>query len=83
MRPRGIAGLALLAALAVAPPAHGAPIPTTRTKLPDGLDVIVVPTSRLPLVDLRLVARAGSVNDPAGKEGRASLTADLLTQGAG
>ena len=83
MRPRGIAGLALLAALAVAPPAHGAPIPTTRTKLPDGLDVIVVPTSRLPLVDLRLVARAGSVNDPAGKEGLASLTADLLTQGAG
>jgi zinc protease len=45
--------------------------------------VIVVPTSRLPLVDFRLVARAGSVNDPVGKEGVASLTADLLTQGAG
>ena len=83
MRPHCIAALTLLAALAGVPPAHGAPIPTTRTKLPDGLDVIVVPTSRLPLVDLRLVARAGSVNDPAGKEGLASLTADLLTQGAG
>ena len=83
MRPHCIAALTLLAALAGVPPAHGAPIPTTRTKLANGLDVIVVPTSRLPLVDFRLVARAGSVNDPAGREGLASLTADLLTQGAG
>ena len=29
------------------------------------------------------MARAGSVNDPAHKEGLASLTADLVTQGAG
>jgi zinc protease len=78
---RCIAGLALLAALAA--PAGAATAPTTRTKLANGLSVIVVPTSRLPLVDFRLVARAGSVNDPAGKEGLASLTADLLTQGAG
>jgi zinc protease len=57
--------------------------PTTKTKLKNGLTVIVMPTARLPLVDFRLVARAGAVNDPAGKEGLASLTADLLTQGAG
>src|SRR5207249_145055 len=37
----------------------------------------------LPLIDFRLVVKAGSVNDPSGKEGVASLTADLLTQGAG
>ena len=78
---RGLAGVALLAALAST--AFAATAPTTRTKLANGLGVIVVPTSRLPLVDFRLVARAGSVNDPAGKEGLASLTADLLTQGAG
>ena len=78
---RPIAGAVLLAVLAAT--AGAAPAATTRTKLANGLSVIVVPTSRLPLVDFRLVARAGSVNDPAGKEGLASLTADLLTQGAG
>jgi len=57
--------------------------PTTKTKLKNGLTVLVVPTARLPLVDFRLVVHAGSVNDPKDKEGLASLTADLLTQGAG
>jgi len=74
---------ATLAGVLFAPPARAAQAPTTRTKLENGLSVIVVPTSRLPLVDFRLVARAGSVNDFAGKEGVARLTADLLTQGAG
>ena len=55
----------------------------TRTTLDNGLIVYVMPTRRLPLVDFRLVVRAGSVSDPKGKEGLASLTADLLTQGAG
>jgi zinc protease len=56
---------------------------TVRARLPNGLGVIVVPTSRLPLVDFRLVASAGAVHDPAGREGVAELTAELLTQGAG
>jgi len=55
----------------------------TRTTLDNGLVVYVMPTRRLPLVDFRLVVRTGSVSDPHGKEGLASLTADLLTQGAG
>jgi zinc protease len=85
---RFAAAVLLAAALIAAPglagsPAGAAPAPPTRAKLANGLNVIVVPTTRLPLVDFRLVARAGSVNDPAGKEGLASLTADLLTQGAG
>ena len=58
---------ATLAGVLFAPPARAAQAPTTRTKLENGLSVIVVPTSRLPLVDFRLVARAGSVNDFAGK----------------
>ncbi len=57
--------------------------PVRKITLKNGLTVFVMPTHRVPLVDLRLVVRAGSVNDPAGKEGLASLTADLLTQGAG
>src|SRR5262249_3370694 len=80
-----LASLALLV-IAVLPGRAGAaaaPAATVRAKLADGLSVILVPNSRLPLVDFRLVARAGAVNDPPGREGVASLTADLLTQGAG
>jgi zinc protease len=77
-----IAALGLLAAgAAVAAPLT---LPAyTRTTLDNGLVVYVMPTRRLPLVDFRLVVRAGSVSDPRGKEGLASMTADLLTQGAG
>src|SRR5262249_55231288 len=77
----GAAALLLAADLALAAPVQLPPV--TRAKLKNGLTVLVLPTRRLPLVDLRLVSRAGAVNDPAGKEGVASLTADLLTQGAG
>ena len=74
---------AVITAVLGAGAADAAQAPPTRAKLANGLSVIIVPTSRLPLVDFRLVTRAGSVNDPAGKEGLARLTADLLTQGAG
>jgi len=81
--------LAATAAPAAAAPAthaaatRGGAMAQTRVKLSNGLNVIVVPTSRLPLVDFRLAARAGLVYDPAGREGLAHLAADLLTQGAG
>ena len=87
---RRLAAVALFAApglLALAAPDAGAAAlrlpPVRKVTLPNGLTVFVMPTHRVPLVDFRLVARAGSVNDPAGKEGLAGLTADLLTQGAG
>lgn len=69
--------------LAAAPAVRKPAAAWLRTTLPNGLQVVVVPTSRLPLVDFRLVARAGSVDDPAGREGLARLTSELLTQGAG
>ena len=83
-----LAAVLMLAALAdapaaAAPAAKGKTAAWTRTTLPNGLQVVVVATSRLPLVDFRLVARGGSVNDPAGRGGVARLTAELLTQGAG
>lgn len=77
------AALLLCCAAMVTAPAFAAGNATVKATLPNGLKVVIVPTSRLPLVDLRLVARAGSVNDPAGREGLARLMADLLTQGAG
>ena len=82
---RGATAAALLLS-AQAPPILAGPLqlpPATRAKLENGLQVVVVPTARLPLVDFRLVVRAGSVNDPTGKEGLADLTAELMTQGAG
>jgi zinc protease len=78
------AAMAALALLVALPAAASTKLPAyTKTTLKNGLTVFIMPTQRLPLVDFRLVARAGSVNDPSGKEGLASLTADLLTQGAG
>jgi len=55
----------------------------TRARLGNGLTVLVMPSTRLPLVELRMVVKAGAVHDPAGKDGLAALTAELLTQGAG
>lgn len=88
---RGVRSMPLLAVLVLpfaGMPAHAATAlkpaaAWVRSTLPNGLEVIIVPTSRLPLVDFRLVARAGSVDDPAGHEGLARLTSELLTQGAG
>lgn len=82
----GAAALATLLAVPLVAAPAGAAVqlpPYTRHVLKNGLVVYIMPTQRLPLVDFRLMIRAGSVNDPAGKEGLASLTADLLTQGAG
>jgi zinc protease len=87
-RAAALAGVALAFTLGLGAHTVGRSAPLelpqkTRVMLKNGLTVIVMPTHRLPLVDLRLVVRAGAVNDPEGKEGLASLAADLLTQGAG
>jgi zinc protease len=83
---RRILASTVLLAVTAAVPVTAAPLQLpayTRTTLDNGLIVYVMPTRRLPLVDFRLVVRAGSVSDPRGKEGLANLTTDLLTQGAG
>ena len=49
----------------------------------NGVKVIIMPDHRLPLVDWSLTLRRGSHSDPEGKEGLASLTADMLRHGAG
>ncbi len=68
-------------------PAAGAPRPFEFPKsavktLPNGLRVFVVTDHREPAVAARLVIlSAGSIQDPAGMPGVASMTANLLTQG--
>jgi zinc protease len=52
-----------------------------RITYPNGLTLLVVERHELPLVAINAVVKAGAVNDPAGKAGLASLTADLLKRG--
>lgn len=49
--------------------------------LDNGLRVLVVEKTGLPLVSARLNFDAGSADEPAGKAGLAAMTAALLTQG--
>ena len=48
-----------------------------------GLRVLVVPNAKLPVLSMTLAFQAGSVHDPAGKEGLAEMVAGLLSKGAG
>ncbi len=52
-------------------------------KGPNGLTIWLVQRHELPLVAATLVIPRGSVNDPAGKGGVASFTANMLDEGAG
>ncbi|CAL4867829.1 hypothetical protein MMA231_02096 [Asticcacaulis sp. MM231] len=56
------------------------PVPSEQV-LPNGLKVIVAHSSDLPLVAVRLLAKAGASSDPAGKGGTASLMANVITEG--
>ncbi len=70
------------------PPAIG-PVPAVhvpaveKRTLSNGLAVWVVGMHKVPTVQLELAVRAGSASDPEGKFGLASLTADMLDEGAG
>lgn len=58
------------------------PAPTLQT-LPNGLEVLTVPRTDLPLVTARFIVRSGGEMDPTREAGLADLTANLLTHGAG
>jgi len=70
------------------PPVLTAPKPLTLPKitervLPNGLKLVIVEQHELPVVDASLVIRTGAEADPKGKAGLATLTANLLDEGAG
>ena len=52
-------------------------------KLPNGMTVWLLERHTLPLVAVSLSLPVGSAEDPAGKEGLAHITADMLDEGAG
>jgi zinc protease len=52
--------------------------PAFAQKPAGGIEVVELPSANSPLVAIRLQFHAGSVDDPAGKEGLASLTAAMV-----
>ena len=50
-------------------------------RLHNGMDILVVERKDLPKVAVTLVTRAGSIADPPGKEGIASLTLEAMKRG--
>jgi zinc protease len=55
--------------------------PFERRRLQNGLELIVSPVHKLPLVTVAAVFDAGAVCDPAAREGTAQLVAKLLLEG--
>ena len=93
-----VAALALAAALAASPllaqadrskpptpgPARSLKLPPVeRLSLSNGMNVLLVGVHEVPVVEVILVVRAGATSDPAGRDGLAAMTADLLDEGAG
>lgn len=80
--PNGVQLVAQMPGPEPSKPYHFPPV-ATRT-LANGLRVFVVTSSSEPEIGVQLLmTSAGSVNDPQGKPGVASMAASLLTQGAG
>ena len=52
-----------------------------RRKLENGVQLVVAPVPKLPLVTVAVLFDAGAVCDPAGSEGTAQLVAKLLLEG--
>jgi zinc protease len=65
-----------------APPALKLP-PIQKQKLANGLAVWIVEQHEVPLAQVNLIVKAGSGADPVGKYGVASMTANMLDEGAG
>ena len=54
-----------------------------KTRLPSGLDLWTIEHGSLPVATMVLLVRAGSAADPVDRPGLASLTGDMLDEGAG
>src|SRR3990167_5290127 len=72
--------IALLLPLLLATPAAAAPL-AHREVLPNGIVLLVAERPAVPIVAVRVLARAGSVYDPPDRAGLANLTGALLTRG--
>lgn len=80
---RSLAALVLMLGSALAAPRASAGQEAASPQAPESgpaVELVTLPTSS-PLVSIRLLFRAGSIDDPPGKEGLAALTALMVSQG--
>ena len=75
--------IAFVLALLLAAPALAQNQRIERVVSPGGIEAWFVRDNSLPLLAIEFSWRGGSAQDPAGLEGLAALTADMLAQGAG
>jgi zinc protease len=80
-RGKGGARLALFGLVFLLPGAAVAAPFATRDVLPNGLALLTAERPALPIVSIRVLVRAGSLQEPADLPGLANLTAALLPQG--
>jgi predicted Zn-dependent peptidase len=57
--------------------------PIQHLKLSNGLPILLYEKHEVPLVQMDLVVKTGAVHDPQSKGGLASMTAAMMTEGAG
>ena len=70
--------------LPVPSPTPALPFPAIgKSTLPGGMRVWTVRHTQVPLVAFTLLVRRGAASDPAGKDGLAAVTADMLDEGSG
>lgn len=72
--------------MTIARPQPGPPRPYrlpsfSRSRLPNGVEVIVAPFHRLPVATVRIVVEAGATSDAPGRAGESWLTAKSLIEG--
>ena len=60
-------------------PEMGPVVAAKLVKLPNGLEVVMLPMSSVPTVDIRLVVRTGTADEPVTQRGIATLTAHALS----
>ncbi len=55
--------------------------PSKKVTLKNGMTVLLLEQHEVPIISFNFIVRSGSVADPSGKEGLASLTAEMLRKG--
>lgn len=86
MKRLSVITLALSIAISAATPAYAADgalklPPFKKVKLKNGLTLLLMEQHKVPIISLNFIVKAGSVSDPPGKDGVASITAGLLRKG--
>jgi len=76
-----LTGSCALSAVAQGPSVELKLPPYRKVKLENGMTLLLMEQHEVPLVSFSVVVRSGATADPAGKEGLASVTAELLRKG--